>query len=546
MGFRALTTATPTGRILLALAFCFWLTVACSSAPRSVVPKDAPADLQATAAWESYARAASGTQTVAAGEAAQIAHALLATDSAATATQAAGATQASQFATATQQAAQVTATVQAGITTATAAADQVAATQASLATTGTAIAVATEQYFVMLAQAQAATATAQTAGATATSQAVAAEQDALALARARQLQPLRTFGPWAMGLALFALLIGLGGWGVVTAIRVWDARQRVVATGPFGKPLVLLDGPAGQRTIIDPSRFFAPALQLINGELAMPPFIDEERQNQTTARSQAIELRQAEHSPHPPIPLPPPRQAAGQPRCRTATEQANLPAGWRGGTALPGPHYPAGHQLPPGQPPFPADAPWSLLGREWAGQGLPLGVGARGLLVADPETYPHLLLAGTSGSGKTRYGLRPLISSALASGWQVAILDRSGLDFLPFRDHSNAYLTLLRDPDQAIELLAQLYEVIQRRFLLLRQACVSTWGRLGSLELDDPTPGRILVVVDEFANLADALPGRERQELWRYARMIAAEGRKAGVHLALALQDPTHKSLDLR
>jgi DNA segregation ATPase FtsK/SpoIIIE-like protein len=28
--------------------------------------------------------------------------------------------------------------------------------------------------------------------------------------------------------------------------------------------------------------------------------------------------------------------------------------------------------------------------------------------------------------------------------------------------------------------------------------------------------------------------------------MIAAEGRKAGVHLALALQDPTHKSLDLR
>jgi len=28
--------------------------------------------------------------------------------------------------------------------------------------------------------------------------------------------------------------------------------------------------------------------------------------------------------------------------------------------------------------------------------------------------------------------------------------------------------------------------------------------------------------------------------------MIASEGRKAGVHLALALQDPTHKSLDLR
>jgi hypothetical protein len=52
--------------------------------------------------------------------------------------------------------------------------------------------------------------------------------------------------------------------------------------------------------------------------------------------------------------------------------------------------------------------------------------------------------------------------------------------------------------------------------------------------------------MDEFSNLADSLQPRDREELWRGARMVAAEGRKAGVHLALALQDPTHKSMDLR
>jgi hypothetical protein len=31
-------------------------------------------------------------------------------------------------------------------------------------------------------------------------------------------------------------------------------------------------------------------------------------------------------------------------------------------------------------------------------------MGANGLLVADPEVYPHMLMAGTSGSGKTRFG----------------------------------------------------------------------------------------------------------------------------------------------
>jgi len=57
----------------------------------------------------------------------------------------------------------------------------------------------------------------------------------------------------------------------------------------------------------------------------------------------------------------------------------------------------------------------------------------------------------------------------------------------------------------------------------------------------------VLAVIDEFSNLADAMPTtNDRNELWRYARMIAAEGRKAGIHLAIALQDPTHKSLDLR
>ena len=61
------------------------------------------------------------------------------------------------------------------------------------------------------------------------------------------------------------------------------------------------------------------------------------------------------------------------------------------------------------------------------------------MLTINPEDYPHWLMAGMTGSGKTRYGLRPLITSALADGWQVVIYDRSGLDFLPFQDPPNAH-----------------------------------------------------------------------------------------------------------
>lgn len=505
------------GTLLIILLGLVLLT-ACAGAPAPAVPRNAPDDLQATAAWESYRQSAIATQTVAAQEAAAIAHALMATDTAATATTSAQSTHASQEATATTQAGYATATHQASIATATAQAANATATHDANVTTATAVALATHDSIQ-------ATGTAQSIQATATSQAATAQQEAMLLERERRLQPLKTYGPWFIGVALLILLAGLGSWVLIIAMKAWDARQRVIANGPFGRPLVLLDGPNGRRTILDPSRLFGPVISVEGESVTMPQLAAPELQNQTTARSQAVELRQAAHPPYP-IVLPAPR-----PHRQPAPALPMSPA----------------PQLVEPELQLPADAPWSILHQQWHGEGLPLGMGTNGLLVADPEAYPHLLMAGTSGSGKTRFGLRPLITSALASGWQVAIYDRSGLDFLPFQQHPNAHAVLLEDPSHAIDHLALLYEVIQERFIVLRQAGVSTWGRLPSAGPSTLPPApRILAVMDEFANLADALPTNERRELWRGARMIAAEGRKAGVHLALALQDPTHKSLDLR
>jgi hypothetical protein len=360
-----------------------------------------------------------------------------------------------------------------------------------------------------------ATGTAQSVQATATTQAAATQQEAMRLERERRLQPLRIYSPWFIGMVLLILLAGLGSWVLIIVMKAWDARQRVIANGPFGRQLVLLDGPNGRRTILDPSRLFGPAVSVEGESVTILQLAAPELQNQASTRSQAVELRQAAHPPYPVV-LP-----------------ASRPYRQSGPTLSPS----SAPQLVESELQLPTDAPWSILHQQWQGNGLPLGMGANGLLVTDPEAYPHLLMADTSGSGKTRFGLLPL-------PWhpgQVAIYDRSGLDFLPFQQHPNAHTVLLEDPSCAVGYLALLYEIIQKRFVTLREAGVSTWGRL-----PHPPAPRILAVMDEFANLADALPTNERRELWRGARMIAAEGRKAGVHLAPALQAPTHKSLDLR
>jgi len=181
---------------------------------------------------------------------------------------------------------------------------------------------------------------------------------------------------------------------------------------------------------------------------------------------------------------------------------------------------------------------WKI--RDYRGDGFILGLNEKGIIEADTESSPHLLYAGTSGSGKTRFGLRPVITGALMNNWQVAIFDKSGLDFLPFKEHKNCRVMLLDNASDSIGYLISLYKEIQNRFKLLAKSGCSTWSRL-------PNAGpKIMACFDEFSNLADSLENKDKDELWRRARMIAAEGRKAGVHLAIALQDPSHRSLDLR
>ena len=55
----------------------------------------------------------------------------------------------------------------------------------------------------------------------------------------------------------------------------------------------------------------------------------------------------------------------------------------------------------------------------------------------------------------------------------------------------------------------------------------------------------VVVVVDEFADLADNIPNRdEREDFFRTLRQIAQAGRSRGIHLILCTQRPSAKLQD--
>lgn len=168
-----------------------------------------------------------------------------------------------------------------------------------------------------------------------------------------------------------------------------------------------------------------------------------------------------------------------------------------------------------------------------------LGRGAQGPVAIDlVADGPHALVAGTTGSGKSEL-LQTLIAS-LALGHRpdelvfVLVDYKGGAAFGPC-EHLPHVVGLVTDLDAGLveRALASLRAELARREAVLRDA--------GVKDLDDyrrragagEALPRLVLVVDEFASLAEELPGFVGGLV-----DIAMRGRSLGVHLVLATQRP--------
>ena len=188
---------------------------------------------------------------------------------------------------------------------------------------------------------------------------------------------------------------------------------------------------------------------------------------------------------------------------------------------------------------------------------LPFATGVEGEPICfDMADSPHLLVAGTTGGGKS-VTAQALLYGAIVNGADVAVIDPSkgAADFRFMQDHAVGFATSVVE---AAAVMRAVYDEVVRR-----KDANSAAGVGSAKELPEP-PRPVVVFIDEFTSLMAGKkpstrpeddPERETQRLERmalynaqsdigfYAGKIAREARSADVHLILATQKLTLKLL---
>ncbi len=171
----------------------------------------------------------------------------------------------------------------------------------------------------------------------------------------------------------------------------------------------------------------------------------------------------------------------------------------------------------------------------------PVGAGIEGEAIlsdfCDSNTC-HILVAGTSGSGKSEW-LKTLVASLVHRNppehLRLALVDPKVLTFSSVADSVYLWRPVAIDLGSALEILRDALSEMDRRYhLLAEEGLVSLHDRFQEGRTDVPF---LILVFDEFADLI--LTGRnEKKEFEDNVARLAGKGRAAGIHLVLATQRP--------
>jgi len=178
-----------------------------------------------------------------------------------------------------------------------------------------------------------------------------------------------------------------------------------------------------------------------------------------------------------------------------------------------------------------------------------LGVDIAGQpVVADLAKMPHLLVAGTTGSGKS-VSVNTMICSLLMKyspeDLRLIMVDPKMLELSMYDDIPHLLVPVVTNPNKAAKALAWAVYEMERRYRLMSETRVRNiagFNKIAAKNKQDGIEGEtaehmpfIVILIDELADLMMVAGKDVEQSICR----LAQKARAAGLHLILATQRPS-------
>ncbi|PIS34223.1 MAG: cell division protein FtsK [Candidatus Omnitrophica bacterium CG08_land_8_20_14_0_20_41_16] len=156
-------------------------------------------------------------------------------------------------------------------------------------------------------------------------------------------------------------------------------------------------------------------------------------------------------------------------------------------------------------------------------------------IIADLADMPHLLIAGTTGSGKTvcvNSLVLSLIFKNSPADLKFVMIDPKMVELMPFNGLPHLLCPVVTDSKKAYTALNWVVGEMEERYRLLAKAGARNIGVYNEKQEKLPF---IVVIVDEFADLMSVARDQTEAAVQRLAQL----SRAVGIHLILATQRPS-------
>ena len=155
-------------------------------------------------------------------------------------------------------------------------------------------------------------------------------------------------------------------------------------------------------------------------------------------------------------------------------------------------------------------------------------------LIADIAKMPHMLIAGTTGSGKSVMLHSIICSLIIKSNVKLILVDPKNVEFNFYQNIKQLMYPIINYSDDANDILSDLIKEMDYRFKIMAKSSVQNIDEFNSKKYKKSML-YIILIIDEFSDFMQTAGKEFQSKLSR----LAQKSRACGIHIIIATQRPS-------